>query len=367
MPFPRPTLTEMIQQAQADVAVRLGVPTLLRASPEAVFATAMAGMAHGLYGYLDWIARMAVPFTAEAEYLEAWASLAGVTRKPATQAAGTATFTGTTGATLPTSTVALSNDGRRYLVTAGAAVGGGGTVTVPVQAEDAGAAGNLALAAPLTLATAVAGVLATGSVASAIVGGADMEDDAALRTRMLQAFAAAPQGGAAADYIGWALAVPGVTRAWVAANGAGAGTVVVYVMLDDVRSAGDGFPVGTDGTATEETRGTGAATGDQLLVADALHPLRPVTALVYVVAPTALPVDLTVNDLNDSSLRPAIETAVADMLRERASVAGAIYPSDIAAAIDAVPGVTRFSLASPVAPVIAGVGELHTPGTITWG
>ncbi len=366
MPFLRPTLSEMIQQAQTDVASQLGVLSLLRYSPESAFAFSFAGLAHGLYGYLDWIAQQAVPFTATDEYLEAWASLAAVTRKPATAAAGRATWPGTNGAPLPTDTVAVAADGRRYTITAGAAVSGGAAV-VDIQAETPGAAGNIEVGAALTLASAVTGVLATGSVTTAAVGGADLETDAALRTRMLQAYAATPQGGAAADYVTWALAVPGVTRAWAAPNAAGAGTVVVYVMLDDVRSGSGGFPSGTNGTAAAEERGTGPATGDQLLVADAIYPLRPATALVYVAAPTALPINVTINDLNDSSLRPAVLTAIADMLLERASTGGTIYPSEISAAIDAVPGVTRFTLAAPSAPVTAAANELHVVGTPTWG
>lgn len=366
MPFLRPTLSEMIQQAQTDVASQLGVLSLLRFSPEAAFAFSFAGLAHGLYGYLDWISLQSTPFTATDEYLEAWASLAAVTRKPATAATGGATWPGTNGATLPTDTVAVAADGRRYTITAGAAVSGG-SVAVTIEAEEAGAAGNIDVGAVLTLVSAVPGVIATGSVTTAVVGGADIETDAALRTRMLQAFASTPQGGSLADYVTWALAVPGVTRAWAVSNAMGAGTVTVYVMLDDVRAGGGGFPSGADGTAADETRGTGAATGDQLLVANSIYPLRPATALVYVAAPTALPIDVTINDLNDSSLRPAVLTAIADMLLERAAVGGTVYPNEISAAIDAVPGVTRFTLAAPAAPVTAAANELHVVGTPTWG
>ncbi|MFC7611718.1 baseplate J/gp47 family protein [Teichococcus aestuarii] len=104
---------------------------------------------------------------------------------------------------------------------------------------------------------------------------------------MLDRFRAPPQGGAVADYETWARAVPGVTRAWIAPNGMGAGTVVVYAMLDDAQAGAGGFPQGADGVAAAETRAT-PATGDQLTIADALYPLRPATALVYVVAPTPI-------------------------------------------------------------------------------
>ena len=83
------------------------------------------------------------------------------------------------------------------------------------------------------------------------------------------------------DYATWAISVPGVTRAWCLRNGYGAGTVVVYIMLDAAQAGHDGFPVGQDGVATDEPRGV-PAVGDQLTVANALYPLQPVTALVYV-------------------------------------------------------------------------------------
>ena len=81
------------------------------------------------------------------------------------------------------------------------------------------------------------------------------------------------------DYATWAISVPGVTRAWCLRNGYGAGTVVI--MLDAAQAGHDGFPVGQDGVATDEPRGV-PAVGDQLTVANALYPLQPVTALVYV-------------------------------------------------------------------------------------
>ncbi|MBX6386332.1 MAG: baseplate J/gp47 family protein [Microbispora sp.] len=367
MPFERPTLTRLIEQAQTDVASALGLYALLRHSPERAFAVALAGLAQGLYGYVDWIALQAVPYTATDEYLEAWAALVGVTRKAATQASGSVAFTGAAGSVVPAGTMVIRpSDGAQYITTAGVAVAGDGTVTVPVQASEAGAAGNADIGTTMVLGAAIVGVNSTGSVSVALAGGADLETDDDLRTRMLAAYQNPPQGGAGTDYVEWALQVPGVTRAWAAPNGFGPGTVVVYIMLDDVRAGAGGFPSGTDGVAAAEPRDT-AATGDQLLVADHILPLQPVTALVYVVAPVAAPVNLTINDLNDASLRPAIQAALTDMLRQKAEVGGTLYPSDFIGAIEAVPGVTRFSMPAPSGPVTAAAGHLHTLGTITWG
>ena len=62
-------------------------------------------------------------------------------------------------------------------------------------------------------------------------------------------------GGAQADYVTWALAVPGVTRAW-AASEQGAGTITVRFLMDDLRADDDGWPTPADvqTVATTSTR-----------------------------------------------------------------------------------------------------------------
>ncbi|MGG5811481.1 baseplate J/gp47 family protein [Falsiroseomonas sp. CW058] len=368
MSFERPTLTALLRQARADLRDAVGGGAILRSSPLAILAKVASGLVHGVYGYLDWIARQAVPATATGVHLIAWAALVGVIRKGEASATGSATFTGTPGAILAEGTrLSRAADGVSYLTTAIGTVGGVGTVTVPVAAEQPGSAGNAPAGAELVISGSASGVNATGALATAAAGGADEEAEEDFRTRMLDRYRAPPQGGAAADYPLWALEVPGVTRAWAAPNGAGAGTVVVYVMLDDVRASFGGFPQGTGGVAAAEPRGI-PATGDQLVVADRIHPLRPATALVHVVAPTAYPVNLTIADLSadDSGIRAAITDALRGMFRRTAAPGGTIYQSDLVAAIDGVPGVGRFSLLSPVASLTAPAGALPVLGTITW-
>src|SRR5690349_6988912 len=85
MPFARPTLTALRNQSLQDITTS-GVPGLdglLRNAVLRVLAWVMAGLAYSEYGYLDWIARQSVPFTAADEFLEAWAALIGVYRKDA--------------------------------------------------------------------------------------------------------------------------------------------------------------------------------------------------------------------------------------------------------------------------------------------
>jgi uncharacterized phage protein gp47/JayE len=368
MPFQRPTLTELSKQARADIAQASGDYAILRSSPLGILAKAVTGLVQGLYGYLDWLARQAVPATATGEFLRAWAALVGIFPKDGGTASGTASFSGVPGSVLPDGTqLARSADGLAYVTTAIGTIDGSGLVTVPVTAAAAGATGNLVAGAQVVITSAVIGINATGNVAAPFTGGADAELEEDFRDRMLARYQAPPQGGSVEDYITWAKEVVGVTRAWVTPNGAGAGTVVVYTMLDDAQAGAGGFPQGSDGVASAETRGV-PATGDQLLVANHIYPLRPATALVYAVAPLAYPIPYIIADLAEDNAenRVAIAAALTGMMRRTASPGGTIYPSDSNGAIKGVPGVTRFTLIYPTAPLTAPAGQLPILASITW-
>lgn len=374
MPFSRPTLTDLQNQVAQDIAGSLpGADALLRFTNIGVTGRAQAGLAHLHYGYLDWIAKQAVPYTATGEFLEAWAGLKGVTRKAATQAAGQVTFSGTTGVLIPAGTPMVRGDGVAYTSTADATVGGGGSVAVPATANadtsgQTGAFGNCVAGTSVSLGTAIAGVQSTGSVSVEFTGGADLETDDSLRSRMLAAYQQVPQGGAMTDYIQWATAVPGVTRAWCTPNGAGAGTVVVYTMWDLAEAAHAGFPQGGNGVAAAETRAA-AASGDQLTVADAIFPLQPVTALVYSVAPIAAPVNFTISGIaGASSATKALIAAAIDgvFFLYGTPKGGTIALSLIESAIAAIAGTTGFLITTPAGNISSSTGLLPTRGTITY-
>ena len=373
MPFPRPTLTALRTQAMQDITAS-DLPNadgFLRRSALRILAWVQAGLAYLHYGYLDWIAREGVPFTATDEYLEAWASLAptGILREAPTPATGPAQWSGTTGTPLPGGTLCNRADGVQFSIVNGGTVGGGNTVSVTVLAVVPGSAGNTDSGSPLTLATTISGINPTGVALAELTGGTDLETDSHLRMRMLQAFQNPPQGGAIADYILWCLAVPGVTRAWCLPLGRGPGTVVVYTMFDVTEAAFGGFPQGTNGVAMAETRDT-PATGDQLAVANYIFPLRPVTALVYSDAPTGVSQNFTVNGLvpSNPTIQASIIAALAAMLVQKASPLADSYidQSDADDAISAVPGVVSFRVAAPSFPVTPGLGNILVLGTVTF-
>jgi uncharacterized phage protein gp47/JayE len=369
MPFARPSLTALRNTAIQDITTS-GVPGLtglLRNAVLRVLAWCMAGLAYSVYGYADWIARMGVPFTATDEFLYAWAALIGVYPKAATAASGSAAFTaGTPGIVLPSGTPLTRQDGTPYVTTADGTVDANSNVTVPMTATVSGAYTNCDAGTPISIAQPVGGINSGGLTVGVTTGGADAETTDELRSRMLAKYRAPPQGGAASDYVLWALEVPGVTRAW--ALGTGAGTVTVYPMLDEAESEHGGFPQGSDGVSQNEVRpASSVATGDQGDVADYIYPRQPVTAMVYVVAPVPYPVNVTLQELdpNTVDIQTAIIAALGDMFLAIGEPGGVLYPSDLYEAILATPGINHFNMTVPNADVDLPAGALPVMGQLT--
>jgi uncharacterized phage protein gp47/JayE len=378
MPYARPKLSDLKTQVAQDIAAGLvGSDPLLRFSNLNITGTAQANLANLHFGYLDWIALQAVPFTSSGEFLRGWAALKNVFQEPAIQAGsvtpGQVTFTGVAGTDVPLGTPLVRGDGVGYTTTADAVVVGTTVVVSAIANADptgqTGAFGNCPTGTVITLGTAIPGIQSNGTVTTAFQNGADIETDDSLMSRMLLAYQNTPQGGATNDYVEWALAVNGVTRAWCNGNGFGAGTVVVYVMLDSTESAHNGFPQGVSGVATAETRGTPTATGDQLAVANYIYPLQPVTALVYVYAPTAAAQNFTISGISTASTatKAAIAAAIAGVFVQYGTpLGGTVSLSLIESAIAAISGTTGFVITVPAGNITTTIGFLPTVGTISY-
>lgn len=380
MPRERPTLTQLRNMAMADIAggTLTTIDGFLRRANLPVLSWAIANQVFGLDDFLDWIALQSVPFTSTGEFLRAWAALIGVTPKPATAASFQVTFAAANGILLSAATSIARSDGALFTVTIGA-TSALASVTVTVTANVPGSAGDTQAGATMVIQTPIVGISSSGTAGSSVTIGADPETDDSLRSRMLAAYAAPPRGGDASDYVEWCLAVPGVTRAWVLPNGMGAGTVLVWTMLDLAESVFSGFPQGTNGVATNEPRDV-AATGDQLAVANALFPSQPVTVLVYSSAPVSQALNFSITGLgvnNTSAMQATISAALADLLLRLGNVGGsvnpvtrvpfpAIEPSEIYGALAAIPGLANFTVGSPSAPVTPASGHLFVIGSISY-
>jgi len=380
MPFKRPTLTELRQQNRLYLETELeGTGTVLKNSNLAVLADADAGMAHLHNAYLDYIALQTTPFTSTDEYLAGWGAMKKVYRKAASAATSPAfTIQGVAKTTLSAGSLLNRSDGVQYRTTADITTDASGSGSGPVEAllsdptadvSGGGAKGNAPAGTVLTLDVNVPGLHTSGTLASAATGGADIEDEEDFRQRVLLAYQNPPQGGSDADYKSWALAVSGVTRAWVKRRIMGAGTVGVYIMTDNATASG-GFPTGSDGVSSLEPYYAVKASGDQGRVADHIFPLQSDTAIVWVCSPLKKQVDFVINGISQaaSTTVASIAAAIDSVFFEGGNPdgTGKIYLSDLNKAIGDVDGTTGYVLIQPAANIVLGTGELPVRGKVTY-
>ncbi|MFN3883279.1 MAG: baseplate J/gp47 family protein [Rhodocyclaceae bacterium] len=351
MAFQRPSLADLVAQVQSDIDIRLpGADSRLRRSALSVLAYVIAGTAHLLYGFIDWCARQILPDTAEAEWLARHASIYDIQRRSASFAAGPATLTGIAGCIIPAGTRLLRGDGWIYATQAEANIAVN-TVSVAVEAEQAGAAGNAEAGVALNLITPIAGVQSAAVVAAGgLTGGANEESDASLLQRLLARIRLPPHGGADFDYEYWAKQVAGVTRVWVYPRALGLGTVTVRFMMDDTYA--DGIPQPADVAAV------------QAYIDDPTR--RPATAEVFVVAPIAVPLNFQISGLNPATqaVRDAITASLRDLIRREAAPAGTLLYSHIREAISTAAGEYDHQLVTPAADVPHGTGEICVLGNV---
>lgn len=351
MPYSRPTLSQLRERAFSYLDTRVeGGDSRLRRSFLNVLGLALAGLVHGLYGFLEFMFRQCFPDTAEAEYLARWASIWGVIRKAATKATGTTQATGTNGSIIASGSELTRSDGVRFKTTALATISAG-IANLSIEAVTEGVGGNTLTSSVLTFVSTPSGVNSTTTVQSpGLTGGADVETDESLLSRLLDRIQTPPQGGSAQDYVTWALEVAGVTRAWCYPLELGIGTVSVRFMMDD--TYGNGIPLAGDVTAVQAY----------------IDDLRPATADVTVLAPTAVVMNFTIDlgATDTPAIRTAVEAELKAMLRRDAQPGGTIYWSRIHEAISIATGEFDHVLTVPAGNVTHTTGQIATMGTITF-
>lgn len=347
MAFKRPALPELIGRIDNDLVSRLpGAQAVLASRLTRILATGEAGVAHGLYGYLQWLEKQLFPETCDDDLLHLHS--VGVPRRQASTASGPLIFAGASGAVLDAGTL-VQVDGLEYQVTEDATLVGG-AATVKIEALAAGSAGSQAAGVQMSLVSPVVGVSATATVGAAgITGGADIESFDSWRARIMQRRARIPRGGAEGDWAEWALQVPGVTRAWEDPMGMGPGTIVIRIVADDAAD--------------------GPMPSLQLLqdVFDYIAAQRNVTAHIYVVPPVPVPFVPQLRLVPDNSgTRSAVEQALQDLVLRAGEPGGTLTISSIRTAIGTAAGVTDYELEWPTANVPHAHGHLPTWGGVEW-
>lgn len=351
MPFSRPTLTELREQARAFVMARIpGADAAQRRAVLRVIADVNAGLVNLEFGYVDWIVEQLLPDKANEDYVARWCGIFDIARNGASKAAGNATFTGTNGVTIGAGTLLQTSDASVQYETTAAVTIAGGVATVAVEAIDGGANGNQDAGTPLTLVNAVPGIGASATVATGgLNGGEDLESLSNWRGRLLTRLRQPPQGGAASDYVTSAKTVPGVTRVWVFPLNRGMGTVDVTFVMDGRTNI---IPTSDDVAAVQA----------------AIDAWRPVTADSIVFAPTATPINLTIQNLtpNTAATQAAVAAGLSDLYRRAGQPGGTIAYSDIDDAIGEAQDVTYHYLASPSVDVVMAFGHVPVPGVTTY-
>ena len=350
MSFTRRLLPDLLSDAQNDLNGRLpGLDSRLRRSLAGVLAYVQRGGVDALYDYLSYIADQVLPDTADWDQLIRHAVRFGLTPKGAAPSAGTVVLAGADGVDVPVGTVLSRADGALYVTTAAAVSAGGAGVTLSVQAELPGAAGDCVVGVVLTLAQPIEGLSSQGSVqAPGVGGGVDAETIGQLKARLHERTSNPPQGGAKTDYEQWALAQPNVTRAWCMPAWMGAGTVGVTFVMD---GRPDPIPTADDVAAMQA----------------ALDALRPVTATVFAFAPISNPVDLTIRlNPNTAAVQAAVDAQLAAYFAQAGADGWTGYLSQINQAIGAAAGLIDHTLVNPVANVVVAKGRLPVRGARTW-
>jgi uncharacterized phage protein gp47/JayE len=360
LPWHTPDLKQVRISVRDQVRANLeGADANIPNSILRVLADVSGALCHLVLQYLDWLAKQLLPDTAEQEWLERHANLwlknlDGTTgKKLATLAKGEIGLTGIAWTPVPSGTRFTGDTGRDYETTEQVFLAAGGQVTpAPTRALDPGIGGNLEPGAGMALTSNVPG-LDPVAIVLIMDGGVEEESEDHLRARVLLRIREPPMGGAATDYEQWALAVPGVTRAWCYAMEMGIGTCTVRFMMDELRADEEGFPHQSDVD----------------MVAAHIDTVRPVTVKdMFVVSPIRHPVHVEILNLfpDNLSTQAAINANLKAMILERAVPGQPIYAAWKNFAIMSAPGVVSFSLSNSGDDIMPSPGHMPVMGNIIY-
>ena len=312
---------------------------------------ALAAQVQALLAQTDWVLEQSFPQTAAGQYLDYHAQSRSITRRPAVKARGTLRFLAdsplASGVTIEAGTVCMTGENVHFVTTETVVLAAGeSSVDAPAEAEEAGSGGNAGAGTVVWMAAMPAGVTRCTNP-SPFQGGADEEDDEALRSRILDTYRRLPNGANAAYYQAEAMACEGVAAATVVPRARGRGTVDVYV-------AGDaGLP------------------GEDVLqaVGSRLAAMREIAVDVQVLAPTAreVPVEaeLQVEEGRDfDAVRDKAAAALAGLFSGKLLGKGMTL-AQLGNCLYGVEGVTNYHLVSPTADLAAEAGVLPVLGTVT--
>ena len=239
MSWTRPSIQTIYNRVKADIQSNVtdGVP-IPRVSMLGIIASVFSGGVHLCYGFLEWMKNQIFVDVASAWGRERWSNILGISRKASQYSTGYLSFTGTGSHVVPSGTLVVNNDGYEYETLADFTIGTDDEVAA--QAVVAGEESNTD-ETTLTLSSPDPDIDSTVSVeedpdtgATSFLNGSNLETVEAWVLRMLYRFQNPPACGNAADYVRWALGVPGVQYAWCRpAEDFVQGSVGVYIAVSE--------------------------------------------------------------------------------------------------------------------------------------
>lgn len=166
--------------------------------------------------------------TSEGDILDRWGNIRGVTRKGATGArkANALRVFGAALTNVDPDEELVHASGLRFKTASAGIIGPDGFADVDVAAIDTGSATRLSAGETLDFIATPVGLEETAEIQLDLdEEGTDREEDGAYRSRILSRFKNPPLGGAAEDYVQWALEVTGASSAFCYPLRRGKGTV----------------------------------------------------------------------------------------------------------------------------------------------
>lgn len=319
-----------------DMALRLG---------------AVAAQLASLWAQIDWTVRQCFPQSAAGVCLERHAEARGLQRGGSSAAEGSIRFETDTARSeallVPSGTVCMNAAGTEFVTTLDGAINAGEQYCdVRARAREAGGYGNVPAESIVFMARAPVGIVRCFNPA-AFSGGADVEDDEALRGRVLASYASLPNGSNKAYYTSVAMNTDGVSSASVIPRARGIGTVDVYI------SGGGGLP--------------SAELIDR--VAAKLEEQREICVDVRVLSPTGVtvPVSVAISVAEGYDY----DTVAADVSERLGAFFGGerlgrnVLRAELGYVVFGVPGVENYNITLPAADVEIDDDELPVAGSIT--
>ncbi|VEA60313.1 tail protein [Salmonella enterica subsp. salamae] len=346
--FYRPALPQLITQLRNDILSRFQQDDVLRRANAEVYSRAVAAAVNSLYGYLDYLARNALPDLADEAWLYRHGNMKKCSRKTPGAAAGWVRWDGVAdGITIPDG-VEIQRDDQVTFTTTAITTAAAGVLRVPVECDETGTTGNTDDGISMTLVSPITGLSSTGQ-ADTIIGGSDEEDIEQWRSRIIDRWYYVPQSGADPDYVEWAENIQGITRAWTKRNWMGPGTVGVVCATDD----------DTDPTPSAQ----------QLQdVYNYIAPKSPVAgSWLYVIGPAVKRIDFQIllnPDTEDT--RAAVQEEVRAFLKRDGEPEVTLAMSRLNEAISSAAGEYSHTLLSPTADITLGPIELPVAGAFSW-